>query len=286
MRSLFLASVCAACSATSFCDADGWAKVWADEFDGTALDNSSWTIDTGAGDSRVRNSQGTVANVWVKDGQLTLRSQRQKAGKWNFTSGAVQTQNKRFWGGGGAVTRACVRAKLPGGEGSPYGGGQGIWPAHWMMPNTKACWPSNGEIDVMEMINGDGTTHSTYHWRRTEIGGCGDKDKDGNPSAHPALGTSASDRHDASEWHEYAVEYSHEHISFAFDGAVIKTLTNESAASNHPQPAGQKAEFFDVPYYMILNTAVGGPWPGEPDDRTVFPTYHHIDYVRVAQPKA
>lgn len=131
----------------SFCGASGWQQVWADEFDGDTLDNSSWTIDLTSGDSRVRDSQGTAGNVIVKDGKLTLRSQQeQNPSKWNYTSAAIKSQDKRFWGGKGQVTRACVRAKLPGGEG---GGGQGIWPAHWMMPNTKACWPSNGEIDIM-----------------------------------------------------------------------------------------------------------------------------------------
>jgi beta-glucanase (GH16 family) len=134
------------------------------------------------------------------------------------------------------------------------------------------------------MINGDGQTHATYHWRRTDVGGCGDKDAKGNPSRHPSLGATTQDKHDASEWHEYAVEYSHDHISFAFDGEIINHITNTSVASDHPVPANQKAEFFDVPYFMILNTAVGGPWPGEPDATTVFPTYHLIDYVRVSQP--
>jgi hypothetical protein len=48
--------------------------------------------------------------------------------------------------------------------------------------------------------------------------------------------------------------------------------------------AGQTPDFYDVPYYMILNTAVGGPWPGDPDPQTKFPLYHYIDYVHVAQP--
>ena len=152
--------------------------------------------------------------MYLESGHLVLRSQRQKSGGWNYTSGAVETQGKVSWWG---PTRACVSAKLPGGEGpqphgpdwcqttplgdcrtgcpyQPYDKGvcgpdkqppppgkscnrcrcnaqntscgtdpgradsQGVWPAHWMMPDTTACWPSAGEIDIMEMVNGDGQT--------------------------------------------------------------------------------------------------------------------------------
>jgi beta-glucanase (GH16 family) len=128
----------------SFCDAAGWSMVFSDDFSGSALNTSSWTVDLGAGDSRVRNSQGTADNVYLENGALVLRSKREKAGKWNYTSGAVQTMGKASWKHAGG-TRACVLAKLPGGQGEvPLS--QGVWPAHWMMPDNKACWPSNGEI--------------------------------------------------------------------------------------------------------------------------------------------
>jgi hypothetical protein len=167
----------------------------------------------------VRNSQGTRDNVYLEGGHLVLRSQRQASGKFNYTSGAVDSEGKASWKG---LTRACVSAKLPGGEGTPdppgpspphgadwcattpvgecrtgcpatsgkkstcgpdkqpppagqscnrcpcniqnttcggTGGGggkradsQGVWPAHWMMPDNTECWPSNGEIDIMEMV--------------------------------------------------------------------------------------------------------------------------------------
>ena len=74
--------------------------------------------------------------------------------------------------------------------------GQGIWPAHWMMPDNKACWPSNGEIDIMEMVNGDGITHATYHWRERETGGCGDTCGNGSkvPACrHPSIGATHKD---------------------------------------------------------------------------------------------
>ena len=156
----------AAAAPSSFCDDDGWAEVWADHFNGTELDTTSWTVDLNAGDSRVRDSQGTADNVYLEDGDLVLRSQEQSAGKWNYTSGAVQTMGKQSWKG---LTRACVRARLPGGEGGegPRKDSAGIWPAHWMMPDNKACWPSNGEIDIMEMVNGDGITHATCECSRS-----------------------------------------------------------------------------------------------------------------------
>ena len=71
-------------------------------------------------------------------------------------------------------------------------------------------------------------------------------------------------------------------------GASAHAITN-SAGTNNTDPdvlAGQTPEFYDVPYYMILNTAVGGPWPGDPGPDTKFPLYHYIDYVHVAQPSA
>ena len=96
----------------------------------------------------------------------------------------------------------------------------------------------------------------------------------------------------ASAWHEYAVEYyagdgdgdgdtgggggggegggSGGYVAFAVDGIVFSNVTN--------------ATTFDVPYYMILDTSVGSARAGPPDAKTVFPTYHRIDYVRVAQP--
>ena len=75
----------------SFCAGEGWAQVWADEFSGSALNESAWSIDVNAGDSRVRQSQGTRDNVYLEGGHLVLRSQREKSGKWNYTSGAVST---------------------------------------------------------------------------------------------------------------------------------------------------------------------------------------------------
>ena len=113
-------------------------------------------------------------SVWVEDGALVIQSNATWNGTaWNnLTSGAVFSQHKQAWKG---PTRVCVRAKLPG---APQGKGAGIWPAHWLMPNDKSCWPCHGEIDIMEMINGDGIleeadghTHTVSKWVVAEADG-------------------------------------------------------------------------------------------------------------------
>ena len=252
-----------ACDCASFCDSgNGWQEVWADEFNQTHLDTTSWTIDLGGNDSNVRNSLGTADNVYLEDGALVLRSQRERKEGFDFTSGAVQSQDKRFFAG---PARVCVSASLPGGgiNGTAGDGqGDGIWPAHWLMPNTDACWPTNGEIDIMEMINGDGLLHGTYHWSNDTV--CGHNQGAGNHTVLPPDW--------ATGFHEYAVEYSDNHVAFVVDGYTYSNVTQDDGAV-----------FFDVPWYVILNTAVGGPWPRPVGNETVLPTYHRIDYVRVSQ---
>jgi beta-glucanase (GH16 family) len=127
---------------SSFCSVSGWEQVFVDEFDTFA--DSVWTKDVrGPGDSRTRDAMALAENVWVADSALVIRSDAAWNGSgWvNFTSGAVQSQHKRSFGG---RTRVCVRAKLPGGGGG--GRGYGIWPAHWLLPDDTTCWPCHGEV--------------------------------------------------------------------------------------------------------------------------------------------
>ena len=256
----------------SFCDAPGWSQVFADEFTGPNLDTSTWTKDVrGPGDSRTRAAAARAENVWIHEDSLVIKSD----GTWNgtnwtnLTSGAVQSKGKKSWGG---RTRVCVRAKLPGGGGQ--GHGTGIWPAHWLMPDDSSCWPCHGEIDIMEMINGDGVLHGTYHWCVNQS--CGD----GPSHLHHPGQTSFAHADWGSTWHEYAVEYDGESsVAFALDGTVY-------VRTNHT--TSPKAKFWQTPYYAIINSAVGGPheWPHTPSAATRFPTWHYVDYVRVAQPRS
>lgn len=271
MLALFISFACA--HAASYCDEAGWTQVWGDEFNSPTLDSSKWTITHGKNGGQLRDAWGLASNVAVVGGALLLTSHKEhptESPDFNFTSGAVVSKDKGFWKGADN-TRVCVMAKLPGRDGSTS---NGVWPAHWMMPNDNSCWPDHGEIDIMEMIDGDGQSHATYHW---------DSGYPGTNCTGPANNVQVGDQVTVdtwrSEWHEYAVEYtSSSTVTFVVDGQVVSTVTPDSEAQGH------KAQFFPAtPYYLILNTAIGGPWPKPVDDKTVFPAVHSIDWVHVSQ---
>jgi len=262
--SVMMAIIATPASAASYCAASGWTQVFADEFDAAELNGSVWAKDVGPpGDSRTRAAAATADSVWLEDGALVIQTNGTWDGaKWtNLSSGAVQSMGKRSWQG---KTRVCVSAKLPGG---PVGHGAGIWPAHWMMPDDESCWPCHGEIDIMEMINGDGDLHGTYHFCLNST--CGEPQH----KQHSGTTTMPSDWWQV--WHEYSVEYDGvSDVIFAVDGVEYVRTTSAEAL------------LWPTPYYMILNTAVGdgSTWPRAPDADTIFPTRHYVDYVRVSQP--
>jgi len=279
MRSLVLTLTPLAVDAASFCDADGWKHIWSDEFDtGSDVDESVWIKDVrGPGDSRTRDAAAVADAVWVKDGALVIESNAKKTstGWTNLTSGAIWSMGKKSFRGN---TRVCVRAKLPGGGGN--GAGDGVWPAHWLLPDDGSCWPSGGEIDIMEMVRGDGKVHGTYHWPCV-AGSCIQRHPDSSAVAPHTLTDFGT------EWHEYAVEYSPTKISFALDNEVYHQVSAQTTTTKCGNSSGSHAQLYDKPYYVILNSALGGSnWPGKVSSRTKFPTYHYVDFVRVAQPVA
>ena len=231
----------------------GWRLVWADEFEGDTLNTSNWTPQDKASPRNHELEDYDPANVLVRGGNLVLVSKREKRDGMNYTSGLVDSRNKAEFRYG----RMCIRAKLPPGK-------DGIWPAHWMDPVHGGCWPDHGELDIMEMINGDGVLHGTLHWNPDyPVKNCTHKNKACGYQQHSiAMG----------EYHEFAIEWSSTSLTFYIDG----------------QPYGQclQTQGSQIPqddFYFILNTAIGGNWPKSPDNTTVFPQEHLIDYVRVYQ---
>ena len=271
---------------TSFCTADpSWRVVWRDEFEGPQLDARVWNIENGIvpklhqGPKRFgadchgrgcallgscREAACTRENVEVRDGRLVLSSQRLHASGRNYTTGAVNSWGKASWRADRAhgPFRLCISAILPGVPGRA----KGLWPAHWLMPQDDSCDPDEGEFDIMEMVDGDGIAYSTYHWQDGVPA-----QKCAFPKNHKSVFAQATLAKGWNETlHEWAVEHGEKHVAFVLDGKVILNTSSPRFYSS-------------VAWYLILNTAIGGIWPGSPTPDTAFPVTHEIDYVRVSR---
>lgn len=259
----------------SFCDESGWKAEWADEFSGATLGNH-WTAITSQADSGDHSAPvsglGVTAcrtalcrpqNVRLEDGKLILHSERDPGNASRFFTGAVSTRGLKSWSDDRPY-RLCVSAKLP-------SGGQGVWPAHWMLPDnglSEQCL-DEGEVDIMEMINSDGGAYSTYHYMTSWPNlTCGDFNK-----YHKSRNTLTRMADWDTDFHEFAIERSKDHLAYAIDGRIV-----------HHLPAKElNIQLSHSPFFLIMNTAIGGAWPGEPTPETKLPCEHAIDYVRVSR---
>lgn len=216
----------------------GWHLLWNDEFDGAAVDETKWRIEHAALVKNDEKQYYAPDDVYLEDGCLVLRSQRRAMGGREFTSGLVDSRGKfaMLYG------RIEIRAKLP--------KGQGLWPAHWMLPD-DGSWPP--EIDIMELVGSqpDNVVMSLHSGQWPDL--------ESQTMDHLGPDFSAG-------FHTFALEWEPDELRWYVDG-------NQQFSTGADVP--QKA------MYIILNTAVGGHMPGDPDDTTVFPQMHRIDYVRV-----
>ena len=220
--------------------------VWSDEFNGNGIDLSNWSYETEAtgwsptwnGEWQRYTDNGTGGqNASVSDGVLTIRALETAGGDGGYTSARMVTRNTHSFQYGVIVARMQL----------PFG--QGLWPAFWMLGETGQ-WPANGEIDVLEMIGGgtqDNDAHAALHW-----------DNAGHQSAGDVY---THNEKLAADWHYYEVEWTAASITFYFDGTPYfsRDITDAKYAE------------FRQPFYLLLNLAVGGTWPGPPDETTVFP---------------
>jgi beta-glucanase (GH16 family) len=222
-----LLSIAFSAAQGGYCDQPGWDTVFLDTFD--TLDSTSWTAlnGTSENDSSCREAMCLTDNVSIRNGTLVLTAKSQASGWASYTTGAVNSRGKRFWQAtSSSPFRACVSGLLPGGGGT----GQGLWPAFWMMPNDASCWPTHGEMDILEMINGDGIVHATYHVAQNSTS-CGKDEDDGGSMPIPDF-----DRN----FHEYAVQRSQHSLQFVYDGVVVYD-------SQHGK---KNLTVLDVPWYM------------------------------------
>ena len=246
---------------------EGYNLLWSDEFDGSGeIDQTKWNYEPhepGWTNNELQEYTTSTDNVFVKDGHLVLKALKtEENGVTHYTSGKVTGQNKTDFQYGKVV----VSAKVP--------EGQGLWPAIWMMPKDESYygqWPKCGEIDIMESLGHDTTTsYSTIHY--------------GEPHGEQQ-GTIVMEGEDSfsAKFHEYSVEWEPGEMRFYTDGILVLTcndwFTAVEGEDDKPYPAP-----FDQPFFVQMNLAVGGNWPGNPDETTNFDNAEfQIDYVRVYQ---
>lgn len=269
-----------------------WKLIWSDEFDGPTIDRKKWDFDlgngffnydanvwiSGWGNDELQYYTREPENAFVQDGTLHIRALKESLHGFGYTSARLKSRKRdgsplfaKQYG------RFEFRAKLP--------TGQGIWPALWMMPQDDKYggWAASGEIDVLEVKGHEptkilGTLHFGGRWPA-------------NASASqtyelPGGGTVA-------EFHVYALEWEPAEIRWFVDGKQFakqpsaawwsSSKPNLAAGERPTAPAdlNPRPAPFDQPFYLIMNLAVGGRFPGNPDKTTPFPAEMLIDYVRV-----
>lgn len=244
-----------------------WKLVWSDEFNGpngSAVDASKWVMEVGGegwGNQELEYYTNRPQNLFIQDGHLVIQARRESytgsdGVSRNYTSARLKTAGKFSQTYG----RFEARIKIP--------SGQGMWPAFWMLGDDidGAGWPACGEIDIMENIGKEpSTVHGSIH-------GPGFVGTDGIEAPYMLRGK----RRFADDFHIFAVEWEPNAIRFYVDRDLYVTRT----------PADLRPGWkwvFDHPFFLVLNLAVGGDWPGNPDSNTVFPEKMLVDYVRVYQ---
>ena len=220
--------------------------VWSDEFNGTGVDGSKWNIDNGNPNVNNEKEFYQAANATVTGGNLVITARNQSVGGQPYTSAKLNTSGKFSIKYG----RIEARIKLPAFQGS--------WPAFWMLGQDigQVGWPQCGEIDIMEQVNTNNTILGTMHW---------------NNNGHVYYGNSTTAT--ATDYHVYAVEWDSNSIRWYVDG----TLYNTGNIANNIN----STEEFQLPFYIILNLAVGGDLPGNTINNGALPASMYVDYVRV-----
>jgi len=235
----------------------GYNLVWEEEFDGSTLDLTDWNYETGAsgwGNNESQYYRSGNKNAELDQGYLRITAKEETHLGAPYTSARLTTQGKESFQYG----RIDIRAKVP------YG--QGVWPALWMLGDNfgSAGWPTCGEIDIMELIGGDGyndrTVYGTAHWSNN-----GSHAEYGGNKSLP-LGEKYND-----EFHVFSIVWNSSSIRWYVDNSPYHTMNTAALTA------------FQNKFFFILNIAVEGNWPGPVGPSTQFPQYMLVDYIRVFQ---
>jgi beta-glucanase (GH16 family) len=267
-----------------------------DDFDVEGAPNSDiWSFETGTGIDGWGNNElqyytDRPENVTVQNGLLVITALKEEYNGASYTSARLLTKGKFKQ----AYGRFEARIKVP--------GGSGLWPAFWLLGENFDVdgWPQCGEIDIMEYRRLEPTKVSgSIHGP----GYSGETDPQGQVTKSYDLG---NNRYDAG-FHVFGIEWGPEYINYYIDDVlynqitpsdievtpadVVYTLNDavEAVEATEESPAVEAVEATDVtgdwvfnkPFYILINLAVGGDFPGNPDDGETFPQNMLVDYVRV-----
>ncbi|MFT3911753.1 MAG: glycoside hydrolase family 16 protein [Ferruginibacter sp.] len=240
----------------------GYKLVWSDEFNGSSLDTLNWSYQNGDGcpnncgwgNNELEYYTSNRSNLFFQDGKMIIQAKKESANGKEYSSAKIISRGKKYFKFG----RIDLRAKAP--------KGKGIWPAFWMMPEKDIYggWPKSGEVDIMEMIGHEANkNHGTLHFGP----GPGSVQLGGNYTLPSGIFND--------EFHVFSLEWKKDEMRWFVDGKLFSTHTISEFGSNHYP--------FNEDFYLIINLAVGGNWPGNPDNTTDMPQSLIVDYVRVYQ---
>ncbi len=223
--------------------------VWSDEF--TNGIGPDWVFETGTGTNGWGNNELQYyqsSNAAVANGVLSITARQQSVGGMQYTSARMKTQGRKSWKYG----RIEARMQLPAFQGS--------WPAFWMLGDNigSVGWPACGEIDIMEQVNTEQQTHGTIHWEN-------------NGYTFYTESTPVS----VSSYHIYSIEWTESAIKWFVDGVQYHEANIQGSVNSTSE--------FHNNFFIILNMAVGGNWPGFTVNNGALPAVMNVDYVRVYQ---
>jgi beta-glucanase (GH16 family) len=237
---------------------DGMKLIFAEEFEGEALDDKIWNVQTGdgcpdlCGWGNQELQYYKKENISFKEGNLVITAKKENSVGRDYSSSRINTQGKFAFTYG----RVDVRATTP--------IGKGMWPAIWMLGENinEVGWPKCGEIDIMEMVGGEETkVYGTVHW-----------DNAGNYANYGGkLENIPNPLHNA--FHVFSITWDEQFIRWYLDDKEFHVIDITPIELNE----------FKKDFHLLINLAVGGLFSGNPDGSTQFPQYYVVDYVRVFQ---
>ena len=222
-----------------------YQQVWSDEFNGSTVDTTNWNFETG-GEGGGNNEQEyyQAANATVADGNLVITGKVEQVQFNHYSSSRMTTKGKHEF----LYGKIEARIKIP--------VGQGLWPAFWLLgANIDTLnWPACGETDIMEHINTDSLLYGTLHW---DNGG------------HVMKGDTIT--YTPSDYHIYALEWDSASIRWYLDGVKFHEVDIRNNVNS--------TEEFHKPFFILLNFAIGGDWPGQVIDDSKLPAKMYVDYA-------